>query len=256
MNRWNGKVAIVTGASSGIGKAIATKLVENGMIVAGLARRKGLVDELAAKLKGAKGELHGVQVNMTNEEEILKAFEYVAKNLGPVHVLVNSAGISRVSPLTCGRTDQWKDVLETNVIGLSIATREAVKSMSVNNVDGHIIHINSVVGHSFRKTSSAMYGASKFAVTALTDALRDELNQAKSKIKITSISPGFVDTEILDRVSEHSDGLFPMEYVHHFKLNPSLKAEDVADCALYVLSTPPHVQVHDIILRPVGETAI
>ncbi|KAK5646991.1 hypothetical protein RI129_005455 [Pyrocoelia pectoralis] len=241
MDKWNGKVAIVTGASSGIGKEIAIKLVESGMIVAGLARRIGMMEHLAASLKGEKGELHAVHVDMTNEEDILKAFNYVTKNLGPIHVLVNNAGVARVAPLSCGKTAQWREI-------------EAVKNMAVNNVDGHIIHINSVVGHSLRNQERAMYGASKFAVTSLTAALREELNQARSKTKITSISPGYVDTEIIDKIAETSEGLFTKETVDQFKMySPALKSEDVAESVLFALSTPPHVLIYEMIIRPVGE---
>ncbi|KAK5647082.1 hypothetical protein RI129_005546 [Pyrocoelia pectoralis] len=254
MEVWNGKVAIVTGASAGIGKAIASKLVEEGMKVAGLARRKERVEELAASLKKAKGELHAIRVDLTKEEDILNAFEYVIKNLGPIHVLVNNAGLNHASSLCSGKTKDWKQILETNTLALSIATREAIQNMIANDVDGHIIHINSVAGHPLSHTPATMYGASKYALTSLTESLRIELNAAKSKIKVTSISPGHVLTEFLDALSENSDGKVSKEDVKLFRQhNPALKPEDVADSVLYVLETPRHVQVHELIIKPIGE---
>uniref|UniRef100_A0A1Y1MHG4 Dehydrogenase/reductase SDR family member 11 n=1 Tax=Photinus pyralis TaxID=7054 RepID=A0A1Y1MHG4_PHOPY len=254
MERFNGKVAIVTGASSGIGKAIASQLVEEGMNVAGLARRKEKLEELRDSLGGLKGVFHPVPVDMSKEADIIQAFDYVAEHLGAIHVLVNSAGCSRITPLSCGETDNWKDIFDINVIGLSIATREALKNMAANQTDGHIVHINSIYGHYATKLNNSMYCASKFAVTALTESLRCELIARKSRTKITSISPGYVETEFMDVLSKTSNGLFSKELLHSFRHNnPYLKPEDVANCVLYALKTPPHVQVHDVIIRPIGE---
>lgn len=124
---------------------------------------------------------------MTKEEDILQAFEWTKKNLGPVHILVNNAGGAALTTnLFDGDTQHWKRVLDLNVLGLCIATREAVKNMRANNVDGHIIHINSVGGHKVPNIPNLnVYPASKFAVTALTETLRQELNSIGSKIKIT-----------------------------------------------------------------------
>ncbi|XP_018325323.2 farnesol dehydrogenase [Agrilus planipennis] len=168
MDRWVEKVAVVTGASAGIGAAIAEALVKEGLIVAGFARRTDRVEKLAKKLQdaNAKGKLHAVKVDMTKENEIIDGFNWVKKNLGPIHVLVNNAGVARFDALIDSDTQKWRDIFDTNVIGLSIATREAVKDMRANNVDGHIIHINSIVGHQVLNFPSAnAYPASKFAVT-------------------------------------------------------------------------------------------
>jgi len=250
MERWKGKVAIVTGASAGIGASIAEKLVEAGLQVVGLARRKEKVEELAKKLQGKSGKLYPLYADVSKEEDILAAFKWVKENLGPVHILINNAGFRRNTNLIEGDTKLWKEIFDTNVMGLCIGTREAVKDMRANNVDGHIIHINSVVGHKvIYFPQSSVYPASKHAVTALTETLRQELNSIGSKIKITSVSPGAVETEFREAA-----GVFQnIDQVELFKKLPHLLSEDVADAVLYALATPAHVQVHEITIKPVGE---
>lgn len=204
MDKWRGKVAIVTGASSGCGAAIAIRLVEEGLKVykvnkikyvtltlfciqvVALARRKEKLDELCKQLQGKPGKLYPFKADMTVEADIIEAFNWTTNNVGRVHVLINSAGISKPTTLSDGDTEMWKKVLDTNVLGLSIATREAIKIMKENKIDGHIIHINSVLGHYVAHVPNLnMYSASKFAVTALVETLRQEFLRANMKIRIT-----------------------------------------------------------------------
>ncbi|KAJ8929473.1 hypothetical protein NQ314_017853 [Rhamnusium bicolor] len=241
MDRWAGKVAVVTGASSGIGAAIAERLVEYGLKVAALARRLDRLESLAKKLSGKKGKLFPIKTDMTKEEDILNAFKYVKGHLSPIHILINNAGIMPTNSfISDGDTKLWENIFKLNVIGLSIATREAVKDMMANNVQGHIIHINSVVGHQVLDFPGlSVYPASKYAVTALAETLRIELNSLKLKIKITSISPGAVDTELQSEEFKETPYFKDL-----LKENKILKIEDIADAAIYVLSTPPHVLVN------------
>ncbi|CAG2061588.1 unnamed protein product [Timema podura] len=141
--------------------------------------------------------------------------------------------------------------MDVNVIGLSICTREAVKLMREKGVDdGHIININSVAGHYIPNALNIhIYSASKHAVTVLTEGLRRELVALNSHIRVTSVSPGIVDTHIYE--SDPVNGKARKEYI--FKNNPFLKPKDIADAVLYALGTPPNVQVHEITIRPVGE---
>jgi NADP+-dependent farnesol dehydrogenase len=249
LDRWIGKVAIVTGASGGIGAAIAQQLVDEGLQVVGLARRSERVEELAKKLHGKKGKLHAVKADISKEEDILNAFKWTSDNLGPVHVLVNNAGVAENTNLTTqGDTKKWKNVFDTNVMGLCIATREAVNIMKAKNIDGHIIHINSTLGHIVPPFPGLhVYGASKYAVTALTDTLRHELRHLGLKIKITSVSPGRVATELL-----HGKGRDPKAFERLQRL-PRLQPENVANAVLYVLSTPPDVQIHELTIQAMGE---
>lgn len=150
----------------------------------GFARRKDLVEQLAQELSSAKGKLYAVEVDMTKEEDILRGFQWVKEKVGPIHILVNNAGVATHGTLLDGTTEEWKKTLDLNVLGLCIATREATKVMREQGIDGHVIHINSVLGHYNTKMFN-VYSASKHAVTALTETLRQELNDIKSKIKVT-----------------------------------------------------------------------
>ncbi|XP_025832723.1 farnesol dehydrogenase-like isoform X2 [Agrilus planipennis] len=246
MERWVNKVAIVTGVTTGIGAAIAEMMVKEGVLVAGFARKKERVQELFEKLQHEKGKLYVLMVDITNENEILTGFKWIKSNLGPVHILINNAGVARHTSLIDGDTQKWKEVFETNVFGLCIATREAVRDMRTHQTSGHIIHMNSIAGHTipyFPGTSVNVYAAAKFAVTALTETLRRELMNCNLKIKVTSISPGVVASESSVSCSNlDTDSSIPQ-----------LKPQDVADAIKYVLTTPQHVQVHELILKPVGE---
>ncbi|XP_048520623.1 farnesol dehydrogenase-like isoform X2 [Dendroctonus ponderosae] len=239
IERFVGKVAVVTGASSGIGAGIAEALVSNGLIVAGLGRRVEAIEALAQKLAGAKGKLIAFECDITKEDEIVSTFEQIISKLGPISVLINNAGLSQRGSLINGDPKSWKTILKTNVLGLCIATKQAIQNMIANQTLGHIIHINSVVGHAVMDLPGFdMYGPSKYAVTALAETLRLEINREKLQIKITSVSPGYVKTNF--------------EFASGIENFPGLDIEDVADAVVYALSTAPHVNVSELTLRAIG----
>ncbi|KAJ8926283.1 hypothetical protein NQ314_021360 [Rhamnusium bicolor] len=203
--------------------------------VVGLARRKERIEELAEKLADKSGNLYAVKADMTNEDDILQAFEWIKENVGPVHILVNNAGLGCKTTIINGDISSWKKVLDTNVLGLAIASREAVKIMQENNIHGHIVNINSIAGHIVPPLPfQNVYPASKYAVTGFTETLRREFVAIGSKIKPTD----FLESEDVRKLIESS---------------PSLKSEDVANAVVYVLGTPPHVQVAELTIKPVGE---
>ncbi|KDR10164.1 dehydrogenase/reductase SDR family member 11-like [Zootermopsis nevadensis] len=250
MERWTDKVAVVTGSSSGIGAAVSLELVKHGMQVAGLARRISKVQELADSLTGGPGKLLPIRCDISKEDDILCAFAEVKKKLGGVDVLVNNAGVMYESLLSEGSSDEWRNMFDVNVLGLSVCTREALKIMRERDLSsGHIVHINSIAGHyDVSMPGFHMYSATKHAVTALTEGLRRELVSQNSRIRVTSVSPGLVDTEMLRagaRKSLNTDELYARV--------PSLKPRDVADAVVYVLAAPPHVQIHELTVKPVGE---
>lgn len=193
MERWVGKIAVVTGASAGIGAAIVVDLVKAGCIVVGLARRQERVEELKTKvLASATGKLHALKCDVSNEEDIKSAFAWIENNLGAVHILVNNAGVVRTAKLIdADNSVPLREVIDTNIMGLVFCTREAFQSMKKHNVDdGHIILINSIVGHCVpylnnRIPSLNIYPASKYAVTAITEVLRQEFQAESTKIKIS-----------------------------------------------------------------------
>lgn len=120
MDRWRGKVAVVTGASAGIGAAISQKLVHEGLQVVGLDRRHETVKELSKKLikEGARGKLYVYKADVTQEEELLRAFKWIKENLGTIHILINNAGVIQITNLIEGNTEKWRKVFDTNVLGL------------------------------------------------------------------------------------------------------------------------------------------
>jgi NADP+-dependent farnesol dehydrogenase len=191
MNRWNGKIAVVTGSSSGIGAAIVVDLVKAGMVVVGLARRVDRTEQLREKVpEQLRANLHAIKCDVSKEEDIVATFVDIEKRFGGVDVLVNNAGILRDTNLCNADSAKIREVLDTNVLGLVFCTREAIQSMKKRGDCGHVIHINSIAGHMVPKMPPGMphlniYPASKHAVTALTESLRQELLMAGSKIRVT-----------------------------------------------------------------------
>ncbi|TRY57195.1 hypothetical protein DNTS_003278 [Danionella cerebrum] len=246
MERWKGRVALVTGASVGIGAAVARALVQHGMKVVGCARNVDKIEKLAAECESAgySGILIPYKCDLCNEEEILSMFSAIKTLHQGVDVCVNNAGLAHNEPLLTGNTHAWRNMIDVNVLALSICTREAFQSMRERNVDdGHIININSADEH--------FYCATKFAVTALTEGLRQELRQADTHIRATCISPGIVETEFAFR-HHNSD---PERAAAVYESIKCLKAEDVASAVTYVLSAPAHVQIGDIQMRPVEQVS-
>ncbi|KAG8277879.1 Dehydrogenase/reductase SDR member 11 [Homalodisca vitripennis] len=257
MEQWKGKVAIVTGASAGIGAAIAQALVHHGMVVVGLARRQHKIQELADKLAQAQepGKLYALKVDLTKEEEILSAFGWVEKELGGADVLINNAGVVYLDCIQDGKTDIWQNTLNVNVLAFCICAREYLKSMEKRkNQHGHIVVINScwiideqvvtsvhdvsVSGHTIMGCN-AVYHGSKHAIAAITQCLRRELNEKNSSIKVTDVSPGLTRSEASDRVS-HLLG-------HHLRLEETAVAQVVVDS----LATSPVTQICEVIVNPI-----
>ncbi|CAD7079053.1 unnamed protein product [Hermetia illucens] len=248
MERWQNKVAVVTGASAGIGVAVAADLVKNGFIVVALARREERLRENQKALpENLQSRYHPRKCDVTKEDQVKDTFAWVESTFGGTDVLVNNAGIisAGVELSSLDNTEPIRNTLETNTMSVVYCVREAFNSMKKRNFDGHIVIINSVAGHKVPVVpvgSLNIYPASKFAVTAMVETYRQEFANAGTKVKVTSISPGGVLTEILPNMRAHLDADHPLLY-----------PEDISNAVLYVLGTPPHVQVHELIIKPVGE---
>jgi len=240
LERWRGKVALVTGASSGIGRAIAERLAAGGLKVAALARRAERLDELCA----GEGEWLALPCDLRDEASLLDAFARVRAEWGGVDVLVNNAGLGHKAPLTSGATEHWREMLEVNVLALCVATREAVADMQRRGGTGHVIHVSSMSAHRV-PGGSGVYSATKYAVRSLTEGLRLELREQGSPIRVSAVSPGFVETEFAAHY--HRDPAAAAETYSRYKV---LDSEDVAEAVAYLLGAPDHVQVHDLLMRP------
>jgi len=246
LEHWRGKVSLVTGASSGIGLAVAQQLAAAGMKVAVCARR---IDRLRAWEDSlpADAEAMAIEVDLRDETQITAMFARIREAWGGVDVLINNAGLGHKAPLMNGDTDHWRDMLEVNVLALCVCTREAISDMRTRGDDGHVVHVSSMAAHRI-PPGSGLYSASKYAVRALTESLRQELRAADSGIRVTSISPGFVETEFAENY--HRSAEAARKTYSRYKV---LDAADVANGVEYILSQPAHVQIHDLLMRPTAQ---
>lgn len=247
LKRWRGRVAMVTGASSGIGEAIARGFAGAGLKTVITARRKDRLDALVKELTAQGGEVLAVQADMSKAPDIKAAFAAAQKTWGTVDVLVNNAGHGSRRPISEVSAELWKETLDVNVYGLAVATQEALCIMK-DKEEAQIINIGSIYGHQNRVPLFAMYAASKHAVNAFTNTLRTELQAEKSKIRVGVISPGMVATEMRGKLTNGE-----MSYESYWDLFHPLLPQDIADAALYMLSTPPYAEVHDVMIGPMGQ---
>ncbi|XP_060840975.1 farnesol dehydrogenase-like isoform X2 [Rhopalosiphum padi] len=262
MDQWKRGNAIVTGAGSGIGAATTVELLRHGVNVIGLDVQSAKLEELANSLKdntknatstpegsSQRGIFYPKTCDITDEQAVQDVFDWVNAELGGVSVLVNNAGIIMRSSLLDGTLKDWKFFMNINVLAQCVCSREAYRSMSKNNINGHIIQINSIGGHSITPYyAHKMYNASKTAITVLCEGLRHELSLVNSKIKVSSISPGSVDnTEIFNTAK-----FKPSSQV--VSSRPALTPEDVAAMVITTLETPPRVEIAELIVIPTGST--
>lgn len=223
-------------------------LVTAGMRVATCARRREGMDALRSELgNAADARLLTIPADMRREADILSLFEQVRAQWGGVDVLVNNAGLGYQAPLTSGATEHWREMLEVNVLALCVCTREAVSDMRRRGVDGHVIHISSMSAHRVAP-GSGVYAASKYAVRALTEGLRQELHELGSEIRVTAVSPGIVETGFAARYQNSEDAARAT-----YDRYPVLQPQDVTGAVLYALAQPAHVQIHDILMRPTAQ---
>lgn len=256
MEKWVGKIAAVTGASAGIGRAISIALANAGVNVVGLARRPEKVQDIANELKSGAGTVHGRACDVADEVSVKSAFQWIEGTFGGVDILVNSAGIWRFISLLDDNENtsaELKRTMDVNYMGTVYCTREAYKSMNKRGTYGYIININSISGHYVpiptpELASYNTYAASKYAITATTETLRHELTWSNNKkIRVASLSPGEVRTDLL----------LPAGYQgsleDYYEANPPLLPENIAAGAIFMLSLPYNVQVNELTMRPVGE---
>merc|ERR1711997_820200 len=186
------------GASAGIGAAISKILCQNGMKVVGCARRVENIQQI--KNEGGCDTLYPYKCDMTKENDIMEMFEWIENHpdLGKIDVCIPNAGFSANKSLLGGTMDEWRAMMDVNVLSLQLCTQLAVKSMLKNKIDGQVILVNSLSGHRVsRNRITRFYSATKYAVTALLEGWRQELKDLDSNIRIGQLSPGMVKTEFL-----------------------------------------------------------
>lgn len=253
MEKWKNKIAVITGASSGIGLAILKDLAINGVIVIGLARNVETIENFKKDLDGViKGKIFSRTCDVSNADSLRESFEWIEKEFSFIHILVNNAGILyNLSVLDCSdeATEKINSVINTNFIGAVHCARMAVNLMKKSNDYGMVININSIAGHSVYSglNVSNVYSPTKFALTAFTEILRQELIiNGNDKIRVSNVSPGVVKTEIMVRGK-----IYPSKDTYNDV--PHIFDNDISQGVLYLLSTPWNVNVTQITIKPLGE---
>ena len=237
------KVAIVTGASSGIGLATALALSEAGAKVAIGARRVDRLADLAGKISAAGGEVFYQKLDVTKRSECEDFAKAVLNKWGSIDILVNNAGLMPLSFFKNLKVDEWDQMVDVNIKGVLYCTAAVISHMKEKK-SGHIVNISSVAGR-IVFPSGSVYCATKHAVAALSEGLRQEFS-TRLGIRITSIEPGVVDTELNDTITDESLQAF----VEKAKKMQSLRAKDIAEAILYAVNTPSFVNVNEILIRP------
>jgi NADP-dependent 3-hydroxy acid dehydrogenase YdfG len=241
------EIAVVTGTSSGIGLATALRLARHGYRVFAGMRNVTKAEPLRGAATQGGLPIEVIPLDVTSTASVRSAFDTVSQQ-GGVDVLVNNAGLGRSAPLSSAPTEPWREMLEVNVLGLCIATREAIQDMERRGVAGHVVHVSSMAGHRIPGIDSGVYAATKFAVRALTEALRRELRERKSPIRVTAISPGYVSTEFADVFSGRPGAAQELD-----QRVKTLEPGDVADAILWIVTRPAHMEVHDVLVRPTAQ---
>jgi len=243
----NGKTAFISGASSGIGRAIARTLAAEGVRVTLCARRRERLEAVKKEIEEAGGRAQIETANFLEVNEIDSAIRGSADHWSGLDILINSAGTARQAMLMDGDTGHWKEMLDLNVLALAVACREVLKHFPENG--GHIVNLGSMSGHRV-PGRGGFYSATKFAVRALTEGLRQELRLAGNQTRVSSVSPGFVDTELLDLYFEDgTSGVKKYDAINYEILKP----EEVAAVVLRQLTMPASAEITDVLMRPTAQ---
>lgn len=242
-----GRVAIVTGASSGIGEAAAETLARAGARVAVAARRRERLEALCDRIGEAGGEALAVPTDVAEREQVEALAQRVVDAWGRIDVLVNNAGLMPLSPIREGRVDDWDRMIDVNVKGVLYGIA-AVLPVMLEQGSGHVVNVGSVAGRR-PFPGGTVYAATKFAVRAVTAGMQLELS-ASEGIRVTDVQPGVVDTELPDHIpsDEMREG-FEGRWDDRRRLEP----DDVARAILYAVTTPDRVNVNEILIRPTDQ---
>ncbi|HEU0072696.1 MAG TPA: SDR family oxidoreductase [Dehalococcoidia bacterium] len=267
MANLEGKVAVVTGASSGIGRSTAVMLAAEGAAVAVLGRNQQALDEVSAEIKAAGGRVLARAVDVRDDKAMAQLMDDAVAEFGRVDIMVNNAGVSHRSTITDGDVEKWREIIDTNLLAMLIGCREAIRVM-LPNAAGHIVNMSSGTTR-FLRPSGQVYTATKHAMNYITEALREEL--IETGIRVSVVIPGLTLTNIgrnqPQRMLEdtaRSLGVDPaaagikageyyaqhLERVYDEQPGVYLAPEDVARGVIYAVTQPPHVQVEEVVIRP------
>jgi NADP-dependent 3-hydroxy acid dehydrogenase YdfG len=241
-------VALVTGASSGIGAAAARSLAEHGAAVALVARRAERLEQLAGEIADAGGTAVALEADVSEQEQARSAVERAVEELGRLDVLVNNAGVMLLGPVVAAPLEEWERMVEVNLLGLLYTAHAALPHLLAAAEEeprrvADMVNISSVAGRMARK-GSGVYNATKHGVGAFSESLRQEVTGRQ--VRVSLVEPGAVDTEL----QSHNRPEIEQEIRGRFAEMDILHSEDIADAIAYVVTRPRHVAVNEILVRP------
>jgi len=243
------KTALITGASSGIGKACALKFAEEGWNVILNGRRKGHLEDISNHIKNElNGQVYSLPFNVSDKEAVFKAIEGLPKEWAKIDLLINNAGLAAGSdPIHKGSTDDWEAMIDTNLKGLLYVTKAVVNGM-IEQKEGHIINIGSIAAKDPYPKGN-VYCGTKSGVEAITNGMRMDL--LEYNIKVSLINPGATETEF--SLVRYKGDKEKAENV--YKGYTPLSGEDVAQVIYFAAILPPHVNINDLLLMPTAQAS-
>jgi NADP-dependent 3-hydroxy acid dehydrogenase YdfG len=238
----------ITGASSGIGEATALAMAREGAAVALGARREDRIEELRERIEGDGGRAVALRADVADEQTAHAFVQGAAEALGGLDGLVNNAGVMLLGPIEGADTDQWRQMVDVNVLGLLYCTQAALPLLrEAGRAD--IVNLSSVAGR-VANPGTAVYNVTKWGVVAFSEALRKEV--AGSGVRVACVEPGFVDTEL----QGHNEHPMVREAIGRMReeIGEVLTADDIASAIVYAVSQPPRVSINELLIRPTGQT--
>lgn len=246
MSKLSGKTALISGASSGIGRATARALAAENVSVMLAARRKERLESLKKEIDAMGGRAACQVTDVTRPKHFRQAAEAAIEHFGGIDVLFNNAGVMPLSYMAKGHLEEWHRMVDVNIKGVLNGIAATLPHF-LERGEGHLINVSSVAGHVVFP-GSAVYSGTKFAVQAISEGLRMELHP-QTRIRVTLISPGAVSTELAESISD-------ADVLENWKQTPvtPMAPERIASAVLYAVSQPPEVDVSEIIVRPVSQS--
>lgn len=241
-----GKVIVITGASSGIGEATASVLAQSGAKVVLSARRSERLEKTVSRIREAGADARFVTADVTSKTDLQTVADDAVQAYGRIDVWVNNAGLMPLSYLNKLKIDEWDRMIDVNIKGVLYGIAAALPVMEKQG-GGHIINVSSVAGHRVG-FGGAVYSGTKFAVRAITEGLRMEVSPS-SNIRTTIISPGLVETELLQTITDEE----ALQALQSRSTAHPLRAEDIANAIAYAIDQPEWVSVNEVLIRPTSQ---